>query len=130
MDGVGVFPEPFVSQEGEQERAVLFRPFVLYRGGMSASSPDLLSLVLLVVALGNAALGFVVIYRHRQEEHLTFALTAFFVALWTLTNALFRLSSSSEAATLWRNSPMSRPLAPAPRSCTLRGAFRNSAVHA
>lgn len=68
---------------------------------MSASSPDFLSLVLLVVALGNAVLGFVVIYRHRQEEHQTFALTAFFVALWTLTNALFRLSASSEAATLW-----------------------------
>ncbi len=65
------------------------------------ASADFLSLVLLGVALGNAALGFVVVYRHRQEQHLTFALTAFFVALWTLTNALFRLSASAETATLW-----------------------------
>jgi len=35
------------------------------------------------------------------EEHLAFSLTAFFVALWTLTNALFRLASSSSSATLW-----------------------------
>lgn len=73
---------------------------MLYRGGMTAS-PDPLALVLFVVAIVNAALGGIVLSRHRQEQHLTFALTAFFVALWTLTNALFRVSSTTPTATLW-----------------------------
>jgi len=49
----------------------------------------------------NALLGGIVLWHHRREEHLAFSLTAFFVALWTLTNALFRLASSSSSATLW-----------------------------
>lgn len=68
---------------------------------MNASSPDWFALALLLVAGVNAALGAVVLWRNRQEQHLTFALTAFFVALWTLTNALFRVTDSVSLATLW-----------------------------
>lgn len=81
--------------------AFLHRNF-RYDGGMAASSSsDFLALVLFGVAGVNALLGGIVLWHHRQEEHLAFSLTAFFVAIWTLTNALFRLSSSSSSATLW-----------------------------
>lgn len=68
---------------------------------MTASSPDALALVLLLVALANGTLGLIVLLRERREQNVAFALTALFVALWTLTNALFRLSSTTAAATLW-----------------------------
>ncbi len=68
---------------------------------MTVSNVDSLAVVLLVVALVNAALGGVVLWQSRREQNLAFALTAFFVALWTLTNALFRVTSSASVATLW-----------------------------
>ena len=81
---------------------LLFIQYVLYRGAMIIpSSVDLLALVLFGVAAVNLILGSVVLSRRRSEQHLTFALTAAFVAGWTLTNALFRTASTTTTATLW-----------------------------
>ncbi|BCM94125.1 hypothetical protein IAD21_06028 [Abditibacteriota bacterium] len=68
---------------------------------MTPAVPDHLALVLYIVAGINALLGAIVLWRHQREQHLTFALTAFFVALWTLTNALFHIATMSSLATLW-----------------------------
>ena len=61
----------------------------------------MVGIVLFIVAGINALLGAIVLWRHQREQHLAFALTAFFVALWTLTNALFRITHSTSSATLW-----------------------------
>ncbi len=68
---------------------------------MTASALDPLALLLCAVALVNAALGAVVLWQSRREQNAAFALTAFCVALWTLTNALFRVTNSTALATLW-----------------------------
>ncbi len=68
---------------------------------MTASALDSLALLLCVVALVNAALGAVVVWQSRREQNAAFALTALCVALWTLTNALFRVTDSTALATLW-----------------------------
>jgi hypothetical protein len=56
---------------------------------------------LLAVAFINALLSFVVCRAAKREENRVFALVALSVALWTLTNALFRTATSVESATLW-----------------------------
>jgi hypothetical protein len=58
--------------------------------------------VLFGVAVANVALALVVL-RHapQREENRVFAVTGISVALWTLTNALFRITTSHDAAVLW-----------------------------
>lgn len=63
---------------------------------------DFVTLILFAVALINLALALVVFgYRPARIVNRVFAVTGASVALWTLTNALFRLSTSVAAATLW-----------------------------
>lgn len=59
------------------------------------------------VGVCNAVLGVVVLLSNRRQSsikqaaHRTFALVAFSVAGWTITNALFRTAGSVEMARLW-----------------------------
>ena len=63
---------------------------------------DFVTLILFAVALINLALAGVVFgHRPAQAVNRVFAITGASVALWTLTNALFRVSTSVPAATLW-----------------------------
>jgi hypothetical protein len=58
--------------------------------------------ILSLVTLANLALALVVL-RHapRREENRVFAITCASIALWTLTNALFRVTTSHAAIVLW-----------------------------
>lgn len=63
---------------------------------------DFVTPILFAVALINLALALVVFgHRPAQAVNRVFAVTGVSVALWTLTNALFRLSPSLATATLW-----------------------------
>ncbi len=62
---------------------------------------DVIFGALLVVAFINALLAFIVWRAARREENHVFAVVALSVALWTLTNALFRTAASVESAALW-----------------------------
>ena len=68
---------------------------------MTAAVFDPYAGLLLTVALVNVALGAVVWRQSRREQNAAFALTAVFVALWALTNALFRVARQESGATLW-----------------------------
>jgi hypothetical protein len=72
-----------------------------YRGDMEATQAfDLIFVLLIAVALANALLAFIVARARRRVENHLFALVALFVALWTLTNALFRITGNINSATL------------------------------
>lgn len=62
------------------------------------------ALFLYLVSLVNLALAGVVFWRRPQAEvNRVFALTAFSVATWTLTNGIFQATDSTEGATLAAN---------------------------
>ncbi|RYG66383.1 hypothetical protein EON80_15520 [bacterium] len=61
---------------------------------------NLIFVLLIAVALANALLAFIVARAGRRTENRIFALVALFVALWTLTNALFRIVGNISSATL------------------------------
>lgn len=67
----------------------------------AASADSTIFLALLVVAVVNMALALVAFRASAKEANRVFALTAASVALWTLTNALFRGATSPETALLW-----------------------------
>jgi hypothetical protein len=63
---------------------------------------DAVFITLLLITLANSILAsFVLWHRPKAEVNRVFALTACTTALWTLTNALFRITSSLDMATLW-----------------------------
>lgn len=59
------------------------------------------ALLILVTALNLLLAVFVLVRAPRSEVNRVFAVTAFSVSLWTLTNALFQITDSVAAATLW-----------------------------
>jgi hypothetical protein len=67
----------------------------------SVPSLDLIFIALVGVALVNTGLSLIVGRAARRAENRVFALVALSVALWTLTNALFRSAEDVERATLW-----------------------------
>lgn len=63
---------------------------------------DAVFVTLLIVTGANLTLaGFVLWHKHKAEVNRVFALTACTTALWTLTNALFRVTPSLAMAILW-----------------------------
>ena len=67
----------------------------------SQTHTDFITLALLGVTLVNLSLAGIVLRVARREENRVFALLATSVALWTLTNALFRTAHTVPLATLW-----------------------------
>lgn len=69
---------------------------------MTAASLGFIDWILSGVTLANVLLAWVIL-RHaaKREENRIFAITCLAVALWTLTNALFRLTTSQSTAILW-----------------------------
>ena len=67
----------------------------------SHTNADFITLALIAVTAVNLGLAWIVIRAARQQENRVFALLATSVALWTLTNALFRTAHTVEVATLW-----------------------------
>ncbi len=67
----------------------------------SPTDTDFITLALLGVTLVNLGLAGIVLRAARRQENRVFALLATSVAVWTLTNALFRTAETVALATLW-----------------------------
>lgn len=69
---------------------------------MALPSLSFIDWMLYAVALANIVLALVVVRHARErEENRVFAITCLSVALWTLTNAFFRVSASQGWALVW-----------------------------